>query len=78
MADASLEPAVYWQITGSWLEVSLRFLVPQRGIREIKDAMSRDMLTGLDAAGIPIASATYRIVGVPTIRISAPAEGHST
>ncbi|MGI9093070.1 MAG: mechanosensitive ion channel family protein [Mycobacteriales bacterium] len=70
MADASIEPAVFWRITDSWLELSLRFLVPQRGVREIKDAMSREILTGLDAAGIPIASATYGIVGVPTVRIS--------
>ncbi len=74
MADASLEPAVYWRITDNWLELSLRFLVPQRGVREIKDAMSRDILTGLDAAGIPIASATYAIVSAPTFRPSPPPE----
>ncbi len=74
MADASLEPAVYWRITDGWLELSLRFLVPQRGVREIKDAMSRDILRGLDAAGIPVASASYGIVGVPTIRISPVSE----
>ncbi|MEP7160757.1 MAG: mechanosensitive ion channel domain-containing protein [Dermatophilaceae bacterium] len=76
MADASIEPAVYWRITDNWLELSLRFLVPQRGVREIKDAMSRDILTGLDAAGIPIASATYAIVADPTTRICPPSEGH--
>ncbi len=72
MADASLEPAVYWRMTDSWLELSLRFLVPQRGVREIKDAMSRDILADLDAAGIPIASASYAIVGVPTVRLEGP------
>ncbi|MDO5711701.1 MAG: mechanosensitive ion channel [Micrococcales bacterium] len=74
MADASLQPAVYWRITDNWVELSLRFLVPQRGVREIKDAMSRDILTGLDAAGIPIASATYGIVGLPDIRVSPPSQ----
>ena len=74
MADASLEPAVYWRITDSWLEMSLRFLVPQRGVREIKDAMNRDILAGLDAAEIPIASATYGITGLPDIRISPPSD----
>ncbi|MEO7753875.1 MAG: hypothetical protein ABIS35_10715 [Terracoccus sp.] len=69
MADASLTPAVDWRMTDSWLELSLRFLVPQRGGREIKDAMSRDILAGLDEAGIPIASATYSIVGVPTVHV---------
>lgn len=74
MADASLDPAVYWRLTENWLELSLRFVVPQRGVRDIKDAMSREILTGLDAAGIPIASASYGIVGIPTIRISAPSQ----
>lgn len=70
MADASLDPAVYWRITDNWLELSLRFLVPHRGVREIKDAISRDVLTALDAAGIGIASATYDIVGLPPVRLS--------
>ncbi len=74
MADASLKPAVYCRITDNWLELSLRFLVPQRGVREIKDAMSRQILTGLEAADIPIASATYGIVGLPDIRIAPPSQ----
>ncbi len=69
LSDASLEPAVYWRITDNWLELSLRFLVPHRGVREIKDAMSREVLAGLDAAGIEIASATYDIVGLPPVRV---------
>ena len=68
MADASLEPAVYWRITDNWLELSLRFLVRDRGVREVKDRMSRDIMDGLDSAGIPIASATYDIVGLPVLR----------
>ncbi len=70
MADASLDPAVYWRITDNWLELSLRFLVPLRGVREIKDQMSRDILAGLNAAGIGIASATYDIVGLPPVTLS--------
>lgn len=67
LSDASLEPSVYWRITDNWLELSVRFLVPPRGVRDIKDRMSRDILTGLDAAGIGIASATYDIVGFPEV-----------
>lgn len=70
MSDASLTPEVYWRITDNWLELSLRFLVPHRGVRGIKDRMSRDILAGLDDAGVGIASATYDIVGVPTIRVA--------
>jgi len=67
--DASLEPTVYWRLTDNWLELNLRFVVPERGIRAIKDAMSRDILAALDAAKIGLASATYDIVGFPPIRI---------
>lgn len=66
--DASLEPQVFWRITDNWLELSLRFLVAERGVRTVKDAISREILTGLDAAGIGIASATYDIVGLPPVR----------
>ena len=77
MADASLEPAVYWRITDNWLELSLRFLVPTRGVREIKDRMSREILADLDASAIGIASATYEVVGLPDLKIIAqePASG---
>lgn len=71
LADASLEPAVFWRITDNWLEMSLRFLVESRGVREVKDQISRQVLTGLDAAGIEIASATYDIVGLPSVRLTA-------
>ena len=64
-----LEPAVYWRLTDNWLELSLRFIVPERGIRPIKDAMSRDIIAAMDDAKIGLASATYDIVGFPPIRI---------
>ena len=66
---ADIDPHVYLRITDNWLELSLRFVVPDRGIRAIKDAMSRQILDGLDAAGIGIASATYDIVGLPEVRL---------
>ncbi len=72
MADASLDPAVYWRITETWLELSVRFLVPHRGVREIKDAISREILAGLDDAGIGIAPTTYTIAGLPPVRLSPP------
>lgn len=76
MADASLNPAVYWRITDNWLELSLRFLVPHRGVREVKDRISRDVLAQLDAAGIGIASATYDIVGLPPLQLAMqPSDG---
>lgn len=74
--NADLEPAVYYRLTDNWLELSLRFVVPDHGIRGVKDKMSRDILCGLDEAGIGIASGTYDIVGLPPIRVVAePGQG---
>lgn len=64
MADASLDPAVFWRLTDGWLEMSVRFLVPHRGVRAVKDAMARDVLAGLEEAGIPIASTSIEVVDV--------------
>jgi small-conductance mechanosensitive channel len=55
--------------SSSPLELSVRFLVPEHGIRDIKDAVSRDILKGLDAAGIGIASATLEVVRLPPLRV---------
>ena len=64
-----LQPKVFYRITDNWLELTVRFIVTTHGIRGIKDAMSRQILTGLDAAGIGIASATYDIVSFPPVEL---------
>ena len=63
-------PKVYWRLTDNWLELAVRFLSPDHGTREIKDAMSREILGRLDEAGIGIASATYEITDLPPLRIT--------
>jgi len=74
-----IAPRTYWHLTDNWLELAVRFLSPDHGTREIKDAMSREVLARLDAAGIGIASATYEITAVPPIKLvpgrGAAAEG---
>jgi small-conductance mechanosensitive channel len=64
----ALGPRVYYRITDNWLELSLRFLSHDRTTREIKDRISRDILRGLDLAGIGIASTTIDIVAFPPLR----------
>jgi len=64
----TLEPRVYYRITDNWLELSLRFISHDRTTREIKDRISRDILKGLDEAGIGIASTTIDIVAFPPVR----------
>ena len=67
--SADFEPRVYWRLTDNWLELTVRFITADHGTRDVKDAMSRDVLAALDAAGIGIASATYDIVGLPPITV---------
>lgn len=69
--DASLEPRTYLRMTDNWVELTLRFIGPVRGIRALKDAMSRDVLAALEASGLEIASGTYEIVGLPPITVVA-------
>jgi small-conductance mechanosensitive channel len=68
-----IDPRTYWRITDNWLEITVRFLAHDHGIRNIKDRMSREILEALDYAKIGIASGTYAIVEVPPIRIESTA-----
>ena len=66
---SDLKPRSYMRITDNWVEFTVRFLVHTHDIRALKDAISREIMDGLDAANIGIASGTYNIVGLPPIRI---------
>lgn len=68
-------PRVYWRITDNWLEMSLRFVVRDHGVRDVKDAMNRDILRDLKAAGIGVASGTYAIVQVPPVEVKLQGQG---
>lgn len=74
MTTPDFGPRVYWRITDNWLELTLRFVARDHGVRELKDAISREVLAGFDAAGIGIASATVQVVGLPTLRVRAAGE----
>ena len=64
------KPRVYYRLTDNWVELTVRFLCRDHDIRGLKDKMSRDILDGLDRAGIGIASGPYEIVGMPPIKVS--------
>ena len=70
----SVEPQVYYRLTDNWLELTLRFVTEVRGVRDVKDAMSREILGELEAAGIGLASATFEIVGLPDLQLRQSAE----
>ena len=69
---ADMNPRVYYRLTDNWLELTVRFVAKDHGVRELKDEISRDVLDQLDAAGIGVASATFDIVGLPPMRFEGP------
>ncbi len=71
------EPKVFYRITDNWLELTVRFIVSEHKVRDVKDAISREMLAGFDAEGIGIASATYDIVGFPKLQIENMTNGRT-
>jgi small-conductance mechanosensitive channel len=64
-----LTPKVYYRITNNWLELTVRFIVKERAIRDLKDAVSRDLLIAFDNAGIEIATTRYNVIGFPPLHL---------
>jgi hypothetical protein len=69
MESPSTEPRVYWRLTDNRLELTVRFVVREHGVRDFKDRMSREILHALDEAGGGLASTTFELVGVPDLRV---------
>ena len=69
IAPADLKPRVFYRMTDNWIELAVRFITPDHGIRDLKDRMFRQLIEGFDKAGIGIASGTYDIVGLPPIKV---------
>jgi small-conductance mechanosensitive channel len=65
------QPRVYYRLTDQCLELTVRFVVRDRGIRDVKDAMSRDILREIQAVGIVLATTSFEVVGLPPLRIEA-------
>jgi len=66
---SDLEPQVFWRLTDNWVELSVRFVTEDHGIRYVKDAMSRDVVKEFEAAGLSVASGTYAIVEFPEVNV---------
>jgi hypothetical protein len=69
MKRSAMDPKVYLRMTDNWVELTVRFLAEDHGVRDLKDAMTRDILAAMDAAGIGVASATFEGVGLPSLRV---------
>ena len=66
---SEFEPKIFVRLTDNWIELSVRFITSDHGIREVKNRLSREILAEFKKAGIGIASGTYEIVGVPPISV---------
>lgn len=64
-----LTPRVFYRLTDNWVELTVRFIVREHGIRETKDAITRAVLQKFDDAAIEVASATFEVVGAPPLRV---------
>ncbi|MBV9007997.1 MAG: mechanosensitive ion channel [Verrucomicrobia bacterium] len=64
-----LDPSVYYRLTSNSLELRLRFIVHDHGVRRIKDQMSREIMNELEKAKIGVASSTHDIVHVAPLEI---------
>jgi small-conductance mechanosensitive channel len=64
-----LTPRVFYRLTDNWLELTVRFIVREHGIRNVKDAIARAVLQRFEAASLEVASATYEIVGLPPVSL---------
>lgn len=67
--NIELEPRVFMTITDNWLELALRFISREPGVRGLKDALSRGILTEFASAGISIASSTSEISVVTPLEV---------
>lgn len=70
--ESDLEPRVYVRLTDNWVELSVRFLVRSWGVRETKDAIARRIFDRFQEAGISVASATFEVVKLPELKLTAP------
>lgn len=71
IGEPDLGPRVYFRMTDNWLEMTVRFIVRDREIRDLKNAMTRTILEQFEKAGIVIASATFEVIGIPRIEVDA-------
>jgi small-conductance mechanosensitive channel len=61
LPGAGVRPRTYLRLASGYLEVTVRFLARTHGVRELKDAISREVLERFEAAGIGVAAPSYAI-----------------
>jgi len=69
MTAAEMGPRVYYRWTDNWLELTVRFVAEDHGVRELKDSMTREIMAKLEEAGIGLASTTIAVVEIPKVKV---------
>jgi small-conductance mechanosensitive channel len=69
IAVGDIDPKVYCGLVDGWIELTVRFLTPDHGTREIKDGITRAIVSGFGEAGIEVATTSYEITKLPPLRI---------
>ena len=64
-----IDPKVYFNLVEGWIELTLRFLTPDHGTREIKDAITRELIDRFGEAKIEVATASLEITAFPPLRV---------
>ena len=62
---------MYWRITDNWLELTLRFIVMDHGVREVKDEAERAreaLATHLRGRPMPVDAKAMQRVGMYLMR----------
>jgi small-conductance mechanosensitive channel len=63
------DPQVYYRLTDNWIEMSLRFISPEPGVRDLKDKMFRDILDGFERENVSIASTSSEVSITSPVRV---------
>lgn len=71
---SEIDPRVFWRITEDWLELTVRYLATDHGGRAIKDSINREVVAGLEEAGVVIGTTRQEALPGPfESRTKAPA-----
>jgi small-conductance mechanosensitive channel len=77
--DTPVEPALYIVMTDNWIEISLRYVVEARERRKVKGQLHQELLQHFESEPeITVASATFEIVGFPSLQVDDRRHGAET
>jgi small-conductance mechanosensitive channel len=69
LGEIETNPRVYYTLTDNWIEMAVRFISREPGVRKLKDAMSRDILDAFEKNKITIASTNSEVSITSPVRV---------